>query len=82
MHESQRPTLMSRALVAFFIFLALALALLIWEHRAHSLGLLPFVVFALCPFLHLFMHGRHRHGGSGREVDADIAAGTVRPHRG
>lgn len=35
---------------------------LLMEHRAHVLGLLPFVLVALCPLMHLFGHGGHSHG--------------------
>ena len=37
--------------------------LLATEHRAHFLGLLPFLLLLACPFLHLFVHVAHgRHG--------------------
>ena len=36
---------------AFFLFT---------EHRAHLFGILPFLLIAACPLLHLF---GHRHGG-------------------
>lgn len=41
-------------------FLAIAAFFLILEHRAHVFGVLPYVLFLLCPVLHLLMHGRHR----------------------
>jgi hypothetical protein len=39
------------------------------EHRAHLLGVLPYLLFALCPLMHFFMHRGHgghgnHHGGS------------------
>ena len=40
-------------------FLAIAAFFLIVEHRAHVFGVLPYVLFLLCPVLHLLMHGRH-----------------------
>ncbi len=40
-------------------FLAIAAFFLITEHRAHLLGVLPFLLLALCPLLHLFGHGGH-----------------------
>jgi hypothetical protein len=47
-------------------FLAIAAFLLLSEHRAHALGLLPFLLLLACPLLHLFMHGGHgSHGGHG-----------------
>ncbi len=44
-------------------FLAIAGFFLLTEHRAHLLGVLPFVLLLLCPLLHLFGHGGHGHGG-------------------
>ena len=50
-------------LVAIGFFL-IAAFLLLSEHRAHALGLLPYVLILACPVLHLFMHGGHAgHGG-------------------
>lgn len=40
------------AIAAFFLFT---------EHRAHALGVLPFLLLALCPLLHFFGHGGHGH---------------------
>jgi hypothetical protein len=45
--------LASCTIVAFFLLM---------EHRAHVFGVLPYVLFLLCPLLHLLMHGWHRHG--------------------
>lgn len=47
-------------------FLAAALFFLITQHRAHLFGALPYLIFAACPLMHLFMHGGHgghRHQG-------------------
>jgi len=40
-------------------------AFFLWtEHRAHVLGVLPYLIFLACPLIHLFMHRGHgRHGG-------------------
>jgi hypothetical protein len=46
--------------IALLGFFAIAGFFLLTEHRAHTLGALPFVLLALCPLLHLF---GHRHGG-------------------
>ena len=51
-------------LIAF----SLVAAFFLWtEHRAHILGVLPYLVVLLCPLIHLFMHRGHRgsggHGG-------------------
>lgn len=43
-------------------FLAIAAFFLVSEHRAHAFGALPIILLALCPLLHLFMHGGQKHG--------------------
>jgi hypothetical protein len=52
-------------------FLAVAAFFLITEHRAHVLGALPYVLFLLCPILHLLMHGRHGSGHAGHGPSQD-----------
>lgn len=42
------------------VFLTIAAFFLMLEHRAHVFGVLPYVLFLLCPVLHLLLHGRHR----------------------
>ncbi len=32
---------------------------LLMEHRQHLFQWLPFLIIALCPLMHLFMHGGH-----------------------
>ena len=55
---------MSRSGWAWLGFFAIAGFFLLAEHRAHLLGLLPFLLLLACPLLHLFHHGGHgRHGG-------------------
>jgi hypothetical protein len=34
------------------------------EHRAHLFGVLPYLLLAACPLMHIFGHG-HGHGGHG-----------------
>ncbi|TBW59619.1 DUF2933 domain-containing protein [Marinobacter halodurans] len=55
------------ALFRFWIPLLLMLAVvlfLLWdEHKAHIIGVLPWLVIAACPLMHLFMHRKHRHSG-------------------
>ena len=43
------------------LFLAIATFFLWEEHRAHILGILPYVLVLLCPIIHLFMHRGHGH---------------------
>lgn len=54
-----------RARMVAVAFVGLALAALLFEHRVHLLGLLPYLVLLLCPLMHLFMHGGHHHGQGG-----------------
>ena len=47
--------------LAGFAFIAL---FFLWqEHRALLLGALPWLFVLACPLMHVFMHGRHGHGG-------------------
>jgi len=55
-----------RARWVFGGFALIALALLFTEHRAHVLGILPWLFLLACPLMHLFMHHGHDHHG-GRE---------------
>ena len=46
-------------------FLGVAGFFLLTEHTAHVFGVLPWLLIAACPLMHLFMHHRHGHGRSG-----------------
>jgi hypothetical protein len=41
----------------FFGFVAVAAYFLIEEHRAHLIAVLPYILLAACPLMHLFHHG-------------------------
>jgi hypothetical protein len=43
------------------VFLGVAGFFLLAEHKAHILGLWPYLILLLCPFMHIFMHKRHGH---------------------
>jgi len=48
----------------FICFLVIAGFFLITEHRAHVLGILPYLLLFACPIMHLLMHrghGKHHH---------------------
>jgi hypothetical protein len=45
----------------------LGLLLLIVDHWAHVLGVLPYLVLLACPLMHVFMHRGHGHGGRPKE---------------
>ena len=56
----------SRTFFFSLAFSAVAVFLLLSEHRAHFLSALPFLLLAACPLLHVFMHGGHgSHTGHG-----------------
>jgi len=43
-------------------FLAIAAFFLFSEHRAHTLGILPYLLLLACPLMHIFMHRGHGKG--------------------
>lgn len=52
----------------FWGFVLVAAYFLYTEHRAHLVAVLPYLLLAACPLMHLFHHhGGHRHGGAGGE---------------
>ncbi len=66
--------LRTRTGIGFLVFLAIAAFYLLTEHTAHVFGALPWLLFALCPLMHLFMHGGHGgHGGDRAGHDAGQA---------
>ncbi|MGE5643905.1 MAG: DUF2933 domain-containing protein [Byssovorax cruenta] len=44
---------------AITLFIAALGAYLLWAHTGHLVSALPYVIFLLCPLIHLF---GHRHG--------------------
>ena len=82
-NRNARAASFSRSMLAFVVFLGIALFFLLSEHRIHVLGWLPLLFLAACPLLHMFHHGGHGgHGGHGKHGDADSGAagpGAVGP---
>ena len=50
---------------ALFAAVAFVGYYLVNQHRAHVLAVLPFVLLAACPLMHLFMHRGHSKRNSG-----------------
>jgi hypothetical protein len=48
-------------------FLLIGAFFLFTEHRAHVFGILPYLLLAACPLLHIF--GHHGHGDAGGDKD-------------
>ena len=61
----------SRAFLISLGFLAMAVVLLLSEHRAHFLGVLPFLFLLACPLLHFTMHRGHGSHGGNRSSERD-----------
>ncbi len=67
----------------FIGFLLIAGFFLITEHRAHLFGILPFLLLAACPLMHLFGHHRHgRHGGGNKDSGKNIGGTDSEPGQG
>jgi hypothetical protein len=57
---ASRDTYRQRLRIGLGIFIAIAVFFLWEEHRAHLLGVLPWLLLLACPLMHLFMHRDHR----------------------
>jgi len=78
----------SSFVIGVCLFLAAAAFFLWTEHRAHLLGILPYLILLACPFIHLFLHRGHgghgggdghdggSHGGRGGARDLDHRHGA------
>ncbi|MBY0341435.1 MAG: DUF2933 domain-containing protein [Rhodocyclaceae bacterium] len=82
-HHPARTFWRSRYGIGLLIFAAIALFFLLTEHRAHTLGALPYLLLAASPLLHTFMHRGHGHGSAddGKGPSADRTADTKKPDR-
>ena len=61
--SAQKGFWTSKAGLVAIGFLLIAAFFLLSEHRAHALGVFPYLLILACPLMHLFMHGGH--GGRG-----------------
>lgn len=72
-----------RAAIAAAVFVGAAGYLLWSEHRAHVLGIIPYLLLLACPLMHVFMHGGHgghghQHGGDPGTPDKGTRGGEPR----
>jgi hypothetical protein len=54
-------------------FLGVAGFFLLTEHTAHVFGVLPWLLIAACPLMHLFMHHGHGHSSHNHSAGSDHA---------
>jgi Protein of unknown function (DUF2933) len=59
-HEHHTNRHLAKVKWIFIGFLLVAGFFLLTEHRAHVLGILPYLLLFACPIMHLFMHRGHR----------------------
>lgn len=60
----------------FLAFCVIAAVFLIYEHTAHVLGILPYLLLLACPLMHIFMHHGH-HGGHHMHNRNEPTGGTA-----
>lgn len=59
---------------------AAMLYFLLTEHTAHTLTILPWAIFLLCPVMHLFMHKGHGGHGGHKSPPAEPTADPAPEH--
>ena len=75
--QKETSTFIPKRWAAWILVGAVSYFLLV-EHRQHLFAWLPFLIIALCPLMHLFMHRGHsghseHRGHSGDDESADEA---------
>ena len=70
-HQVDEHTSGSRHPYAWTVWAVAALGavLLLIDHWAHVLGVLPYLVILACPLMHFFMHRGHGHGSHGAKKE-------------
>ncbi len=61
----------SKAGVACLVLSVVALFYLLSEHREHFFNAAPYLIFLLCPAMHLFMHHGHHHDSNRNQPDSN-----------
>ncbi|GAB3758838.1 hypothetical protein GCM10028796_05110 [Ramlibacter monticola] len=81
-HEGPHPSRYGRGKIAFVVMLAIAAFFLILEHRAHLVGILPYLLILACPLMHLFHHSGHGgHAAHDHEQRRESAESDLKEHR-
>jgi len=88
-HEDRPPSFWRSRFGIGWVVLAAVAGWFLWtEHRAHLLGVLPYLFLLACPLMHVFMHhghhhgSHHAHGGQGeRPGESAGSAGAVNGER-
>ena len=62
---------LSSGKIAVLSFILVGGYFLFKEHQAHILAALPYLIFLLCPLMHLFMHRGHGGHAKNDNNDAD-----------
>ncbi len=75
-HHHHQYTAPRRASIALIGFLLIGGYYLVTEHRAHLLGIIPFLFLPLGLVMHRFMHG---HGGTRTASDAAPSEAGIWP---
>lgn len=65
--------------LVFIAFLGIGGFYLVTEHRAHLYGILPWLLLAAVPFLCIFMHLGHGHGGHDDAGQGEPSPRQTRP---
>ena len=58
-NHHQRGAFSLHMKILFIVAVAIGLLYLWFDHRSHLLGWAPYLIFLLCPVMHLFMHKGH-----------------------
>ena len=61
----------SNKAVPTLVLIGAASYFLLIEHREHLFQWLPFLIIALCPLMHIFMHGGHGTHQHAQQKDDD-----------
>lgn len=77
--QEHGPGMSNRTKLVLAGFLLIAGFFLLSEHRAHFLGLLPYLLLLACPLMHIY-HGHGGHGAHGHGPGSGTAdGGHARP---